>query len=281
MKSVIKWHGGKSYLASEFWKLAPKHVRYCEPFFGGGAMLFGRADDGEGCAEFVNDIHGELVNFWRTLQHKLHFEDFRRLAETTPLSKPDFELARKNIGTLVSMFPDARIPGGVERIKRAVWFFIINRQSRQGLGKDFTTPTSRLRRGMNEQVSAWLTAVEGLPEFHARLKRVEIRNQDAVEFIRELDSPDTFFYCDPPYLHETRTVKDAYQHEMTGEQHSELLATLNNIKGKFMLSGYPSAMYDDFAQAHGWSCETFYIDNKASGKKEKKKMEEVVWRNYC
>lgn len=133
---------------------------------------------------------------------------------------------------------------------------------------------------MNEQVSAWLSAVDGLPEVHARLRRVEIRNSSAIDFIRELDSVDTFFYCDPPYLHETRVTTGEYLHEMTCDDHMKLLDCLRGIKGKFMLSGYPSTPYNDVSQAAGWRVVDLEIDNKASSKRTKDKKIERLWMNY-
>jgi hypothetical protein len=41
---------------------------------------------------------------------------------------------------------------------------------------------------MNEQASSWLTAIDGLPEIHERLKRVVVLNEDAVTVIRREDS---------------------------------------------------------------------------------------------
>ena len=60
---------------------------------------------------------------------------------------------------------------------------------------------NRTRRQMNEQASAWLTCVEGLPAVHARLKRVVVLNQPALEVIKREDGEKTLFYLDPPYLH--------------------------------------------------------------------------------
>lgn len=274
--SPIKRHGGKAYLAQKIRALFAPHTRYCEPFFGSGAVLF--SGDGEAVAEFVNDLDGHLAHFWQVMAHELYFEKFQRAVEAVPFSEPRFEQAKKASETLATMV-DTRIPGGLDRIGRAVRFFIINRQSRQGLGRDFATPTSRLRRGMNEQVSAWLSAVEGLPEFHARLKRVEIRCQDAKDFIRELDSPDTLFYCDPPYMHETRsTTKEYGDHEMSDEGHHNLLCCLKLVKGNVVLSGYRSAMYDDHLSK--WRRVDFEIPNQASSAKTKERKIECVWMNY-
>lgn len=265
--TCLRWFGGKSYLAKRIVELMPPHTRYCEPFFGGGAVLFAR--DGEGVAEFVNDLNWKLVNFWTVLRRPDLFDQFSRLISATPFGQVEFASGCDKITG--DYFP---------AVKQAAQFFIRNRQSRQGLGKDFATPTKRLRRGMNENVAAWLSAVDGLPEFHARLRRVEIRNMNAVDFIAELDSPETFFYCDPPYLHETRTVTDAYEHEMSEEGHESLLCSLASIDGKFILSGYPSELYSRYELACGWRHVDIEIDNKASGAKTKEKKIERLWMNY-
>lgn len=133
---------------------------------------------------------------------------------------------------------------------------------------------------MNEQVSAWLTAVQGLPEVHTRLKQVVILNDDACKVIRQQDGPHTLFYCDPPYLHETRVSSTDYQHEMTVGDHERLLRTLAQIKGKFLLSGYPSDLYEKYRCQYSWHVATKTIDNKASSKKEKELKAECLWMNY-
>lgn len=275
MKSgPIKRHGGKAYLAPKIRALMPPHTRYCEPFFGGGTVLL--ACDGEGVAEFANDIDRELTNFWRMLRDQPQFGKLQDLLSTTPFSKIQFEDVQKAYHDWFN----GDLPDELAcNITRAWWFFIVNRQSRQALGRDFATPTSRLRRGMNEQVSAWLSAVDGLPEFHARLRRVEIRCDDAKDFIKELDSPDTCFYCDPPYMHETRAGGREYgECEMGDESHHNLLCCLKLVKGKVLLSGYRSAMYDDHLKK--WRRVDFEIPNQASSKKEKEIKTECVWLNY-
>ena len=133
---------------------------------------------------------------------------------------------------------------------------------------------------MNEQASAWLTCVERLPEVHARLKHVVILNQDALDVIRSQDGVKTLFYLDPPYLHDTRTATDVYQHEMTEKEHVALLETLVDIKGCFMLSGYPNDLYDQFAKSNGWERKDFKLPNNAAGGKKKRRMTECVWMNY-
>ena len=134
---------------------------------------------------------------------------------------------------------------------------------------------------MNELPSAWLSAIEGLPAVHARLRRVVIVNDDAVKIIGRGDGPRTLYYCDPPYRHETRTTTDEYgQHEMQPADHERLLKMLLIVEGRFLLSGYPSQHYDSFARRCGWRCHKRKIDNKASGRRTKQQRTECVWTNY-
>jgi len=278
----IKWHGGKHYLAGWIIDNMPPHLNYVEAFFGGGTVLLARDPtkdwfslNGEqlpakhrGCSEVVNDLHGELTNFWRVLQKPDDFDAFRRQVELVPLSAVEWSDASDEVN-------------GSDPIAGAVCFFVRARQSRQGLMKDFATLSrNRTRRGMNEQASAWLTATEGLADVHRRLKGVVILNDDACRVIERQDGLHTLFYCDPPYLHETRVSRSTYAHEMTAAEHEKLLQTLSRIEGKFLLSGYRSALYDAYAATHGWRREDREIDNKASSRKEKEKKCECLWMNF-
>lgn len=110
--------------------------------------------------------------------------------------------------------------------------------------------------------------------------RVVILNRDALDVIRQQDGPRTLFYLDPPYLHETRATTGEYEHEMDAEQHAKLLGAIAVIKGRFLLSGYHSGMYDRQAAEYGWRCHEFKIDNKAAGGKTKREMIECVWTNF-
>jgi DNA adenine methylase len=137
---------------------------------------------------------------------------------------------------------------------------------------------NRVRRGMNEQCSSWWTVVEGLPAVHERLRRVVILNQLALEVIRSQDGSKTLFYCDPSYPSQTRTAPRVYTHEMSDDDHWQLLDTIKQIKGKAMLSGYPSEMYDKVLA--DWNRHTMEVANHAAGGKTKRTMMECVWCNF-
>ena len=265
----LKWHGGKHYLAPLLVELFPKHLHYVEPFFGGGSVLF-QKDPGN-CSEVINDIHGELMAFWRVVQSPTRVEQMKEVLSVIPFGKPSFEDALDG-GT----FGD---PGDSE-LQRALRLFIRYRQSRGGMGKDFATLSRRrTRAGMNEQVSSWLGAIDGLSQAALRLRRVVIFSEPANAIIRQQDGDDTFFYLDPPYLKSTRTAKTVYDFEMSEEHHRELLEVVLSCEGKVMISAYQSELYDDLLC--DWNYHDIAIDNKQSAKASKPKMIERVYMNYA
>lgn len=267
----LKYPGGKHYLASKIVAIAESvpHLAYVEPFAGGLSVLL--AKDPEGVSEVVNDLDGQLMDFWQTLIDPKKFKRFRRWAEVTPFSE---SLWKQSTRSTNANHPDQAI--------RAWWFFIRCRFSMAGRKKDFAVLSrTRVRRGMNEQVSAWLTAVEGLPAVHERLKRVVALNRPAIDVIKSQDGKQTLFYCDSPYVHGTRASTTEYgEFEMTDDQHQELVDTFLGIKGRAIVSGYAHKIYNVLHRKHGWKKRTFNLPNNAAGGAEKRRMTEVVWTNF-
>lgn len=275
MDSPLKWHGGKSYLASKIVAMMPPHIHYVEPYAGGLSVLL--AKDPEGVSEVVNDLNRQLAGFWAILQDDRYFAMFVRRIQATPFAELEYEYARhhcKNGGA-------PRVISAESVVDIAASFFVMCRQSLAGRMDSFAPLSrTRTRRGMNEQVSAWLNAVEGLPAVHERLKRVVILNRDALDVIRQQDGEKTLFYLDPPYLHSTRVTTGEYQHEMSESDHMNLLDTLAGIEGKFILSGYRSETYDMAADVARWHRVDFDLPNNASGKSTKDRKTECLWMNF-
>ncbi len=269
-------------------------------------MLF--ENDPEGISEVVNDIDSELFCFWCTLRTGDLFKMFCRVIEAMPFSEDSYRSAVAKYGIIGNQKATMIEQTYPHIVERAVEFFVRNRQSRQALEKDFATVTrNRTRRGMNEQVSSWLSAIDGLPWFHERLKRVLILNRPALDVIKQQDGHRTLFYLDPCYLPETRSAKKAYgEHEMACADHCLLLALLSSegigdippevlpdidekqladlldfkLKSRFVLSGYRSNLYDATAKLNGWRRDEIQVDNKASSAKDKELKNEVVWMNF-
>jgi DNA adenine methylase len=87
----------------------------------------------------------------------------------------------------------------------------------------------------------------------ARLKQIQIENDDALKVIERFDSVDTLFYSDPPYLAGARSQrwkKKAYTCEVDDSYHIKLGRLLNNIEGMAIISGKPCDLYRDIYD--GW-----------------------------
>ena len=201
------WYGGKYSHLGWSLPLLPKTQHYCEPFGGSAAVLINREPSP---VETYNDLDSEVVNFFQVLRTQK--EALIEQIGLTPFSREEFEQAIDGS------------PMGLSDLERARRFYILARQVRTGLAQKASSGrwapcvlTSRA--GMAGAVSRWLGAVEDLSLIARRLLRVQIENAPAIEVIQRYDSPETLFYCDPPYPHDSRGDNNAYAHEMTDEQH--------------------------------------------------------------
>jgi len=227
------WYGGKFSHLGWLLPLLPECHHFCEPFAGSAAVLLNRPPSP---VETYNDIDGEVVNFFRVLRAQT--EDLIRAIGLTPFSREEFAKACEP--------PTGEIPD-LERARR---FFVRARQARTGLAQKaslgrWANCKRTSRAGMAGAVSRWLGSVEGLPEVALRLARVQIENRPAIEVVKRYDHEGTLFYCDPPYVHDSRGDNKAYEFEMTNEDHEMLAEVLHSCKGKVAISGYRCELMDD------------------------------------
>ncbi|MGH9908050.1 MAG: DNA adenine methylase [Pyrinomonadaceae bacterium] len=260
---VFGWYGGKfSHLDWLLPQLPPTH-HYCEPFAGSAAVLLNRNPSP---VETYNDIDGDVVNFFRTLRDQ--HDDLIRAIGLTPFSREEFYSAINGCTEGIS---------GLERARR---FYVRARQARTGLAQTATLGRwanckNTSRAGMSGVISRWLGGVDALESIASRLLRVQIENRPALDIIRLYDSPDTLFYCDPPYLHETRGDSKAYGFEMDEEAHLELAEVLYASKGKVAISGYRCHLLDKWYK--GWRRFDAPIRHCHSIKKPR---QECLWMNF-
>lgn len=91
----------------------------------------------------------------------------------------------------------------------------------------------------------WATWPDQIKAFTDRLQGVLVECMPALDIIRLHDGPNTLFYVDPPYLPENRSTQGkGYLHEMSIEDHVELLELLKKIKGAAIISSYRNDLYD-------------------------------------
>jgi len=226
-RPILRYHGGKWRLAPWIITHLPPHRVYVEPFGGGASVLMRKP---RAITEIFNDLDDDVVNVFRVLRETP--EALAAALALTPFSRAEY-------GTLYEEDADP-----VERARRFVArsFFA------------FSSKGALARSGFDMRINpdafvGRLRSFTALPEVvcevAGRLSHVIIECTPASTLIRRLDRPDTLFYVDPPYLPDTRTGGLKYRHELTRDEHAELLEVLDGLAGMVVLSGYPNPLYED------------------------------------
>jgi hypothetical protein len=103
-----------------------------------------------------------------------------------------------------------------------------------------------------------------------------VLQMDAFEFLAKTSmavAADWFLYVDPPYLASTRRGGRLYAHELTREQHCDLLCRLCKSPAMVMVSGYDSWLYRTMLR--GWRSYHFPAMTRQGWS------EEWLWMNYA
>lgn len=252
MKSVLKYPGAKNRLAPWICEYIPKHDVYLEPFGGSLAVLFNKQ---RSHIETVNDLHGEVVNFFRVLRDDP--DELKRLIELTPYSRAEYDLAYQESDV------------DVERARR----FCVRCWQGFGCANLYHNGfKSGQQTNSPNPAKAWAEYPDVITQASKRLKGVQIENLPAIELIKRYNTSDVFIYADPPYLHSTRK-KYLYKYEMNDANHEELLNVLVRHPGKVLLSGYDNDMYNSMLQ--GWRKV-----QKATRAEGGRARIETLWMNY-
>lgn len=262
-RPVLRWHGGKWLLAPRIIPYFPPHQVYVEPFGGAASVLLRKE---RSYAEVYGDLDAEVVNLFRVLRDRQLASDLVAGLRLTPFARVEFEEA----------YQPAECP--VERARRLVI------RSFMGFGSDGATGDYRtgFRANSNRSGSTpaadWRNYPDALDVIIDRLRGVVIECEDAVSLMRRHDGAGTLHFVDPPYMLELRTRTNrrkgggTYRHELSAEQHGDLLEALKALTGMVVLCGYPSPVYDDALK--GW--RRVEMDALADGASPRT---EVLWIN--
>ena len=239
---VIRYHGGKFRLAPWVIEHFPPHQVYIEPFGGAAGVLMQKP---RSHGEVYNDLDGDIVNLFRVLQNAPQREALAELLVLTPYARDEFELAW--------IYTDEPVERARRTVVRAQMGF-----GSAGASKGTTGFRIDCYRQYGTAQQLWARYPEQLAAIGKRLAGVLIENRPAIDIMLAHDSPQALHYVDPPYMHDTR-VRGAqkgryYRHELDDDQHAELLATLNQLQGMVVLSGYPSELYME--RLEGWTMNT-------------------------
>jgi len=257
-RSALRYFGGKWAIAPWIIAHIPPHRVYVEPFGGAASVLLRKP---RSKVEVYNELDDEIVGIFRILQDPQQCRELIRRLKRTPYSRREFERA----------FEKATDP--IERASRAiVRCYMSFHHTALFNPKKSTFADARHNRGGSSKSSEWASYPRTLASVCRRLRGVLIENSDALRVIRVQDTPDTLFFVDPPYLASTRDKGSKYRHELSDEQHVTLLTQLQGIRGRAIVAGYASDLYDGLLQ--GW--QRFERPHYAGGSGPQARTE-VMW----
>lgn len=256
MKTPISYYGGKQSMLKHILPLIPEHTIYIEPFFGGGAVFWAKEPIN---AEIINDYNGLVMNFYEQL--KTNLSELKKVIDATPYSRDAYAKAM-----VVYKHPYMFKP-----VVKA-WAFWI------GTVQGFSNQIGSWRSSQPRCKEALLNFNKKLlitTDLSSRLDLVQMENMDAVKLIKSKDSPDAFFYIDPPYVDADQGHYGGY----TQEHFNILLNQLSKLKGKFLLSSYPNIELMKYRKEFNWHSKDIEMQLSASSNKSRRKVE-CLTANY-
>jgi DNA adenine methylase len=259
MKTPITYYGGKQKMVKTILPLIPEHTCFVEPFAGGLAVFFNKAPSK---AECINDINGELINFYKVIKH--HFNELQYLLEETLYSRLQFKEAKIIYNN----------PQDYDIIKRAWAVWLLCNQSYGGgmdSGWSFKKKDNADVRTIQNKINNFTN------EYAERLRNIQIECNNALTVIKNYDSTETFFYIDPPYIGADQGHYNGY----TDYDFTELLDFLVTIKGKFLLSSYNNEILTKYITDNNWYCLEIkkFLFMSLNSKEQKYKIETLT-ANY-
>jgi DNA adenine methylase len=256
-RSPLSWVGGKHRLREKVLERFPEHRCYVEVFGGAAWVLFGK-DPSTSRSEVLNDLDGELINFWRVLKH--------RPAEFS--EAVSWLLASRELWTAWR-----RLDGSNDEIDRAIRFYLV---IKLGFGAQ-RIPTSFGSRASGRPPIWWPRMREEAAKIVERLRIVWIERLPWAECLAKFDAPDAFFYIDPPYR---CSGSKAYAHQFGDDDHQALASVLlGKTCGKWLLSYNADPFIERLYRSRGITIEGLSVpysiarQGRAAG-------QELLIRNY-
>ncbi len=203
VKAIWGSPAGKSRMTKVLVPMIPEHKTYVEPFAGSAAVLFAKELSD---VEVVNDLNPDIMRAFRDLKAitKNELDDLRK---------------RKWVAS-EDLFARLKTSKPASRTDRLYKFLYTTRWSHGKWRKSFSKVDSGKKSLIAEKIEPVLP----------RLRKLQIRNSDYLSVVKEFDSPDTFFFFDPPYSGYNGEVGEADFDE------NKFVDTLKRLKGKFLVT---------------------------------------------
>ncbi|MBB5226759.1 DNA adenine methylase [Treponema ruminis] len=238
-KPFIKWVGGKSQLLEEIREKYPHKIeKYCEPFVGGGAVLFDILSTKQPKTILINDINKELINTYSQIKNSCDgmISQLSEIQAIYKLHSPEenktfFYEKRQRYNELKVNGNDA------DNLEKAVLFIFLNKTCFNGLYR--VNSKGLFNVPFNNAKNPLLCDERNLKICSELLQNVEMRVGDYKECKDFIDST-TFVYIDPPYRPLTRTADFTSYSEngFTDKEQIELGNFITEIsnKGAFVVA---------------------------------------------
>lgn len=236
IKAIAPWFGSKRTLAPVIVEELGSHRGYWEPFCGSMAVLLAKP---ESSAETVNDLHGDLINLARVIQHRTAGPSLYRRLRRSWMHEDTFREAADDYRAR------GQSPANVEPdVDRAFNYFTccwLGRNGVQGTQSYNQGYSVRYTKNGGHGSTRFNSTIDSIPAWRRRLRRVTILNRDAFALIEKIeDAPGVVIYADPPYL-----VKGAkYVHEFQDgfmsvpNDHERLAAALRRFSRSRVVVSY-------------------------------------------
>lgn len=257
---ALRYHGAKFRLANWVMSFFPQHTCYVEPFGGAAGVLLQKP---RAYAEVYNDLDGGIVNFFRVLRDPVQRQQLIDACVLTPYARDEFEQAWEPT--------DDPIEKARRLCIRAQMGF-----GSAGASKGTTGFRVDTKREYGTAQALWQLYPAAIASAGERMTGVLIENRDGLEVMAQHDAPTTLHFVDPPYMHQTRVNGNrTYAHELSNDQHEQLLRVLLELEGFVVLSGYKSELYGRLLE--GWEQHT--TSARISAGRGTAMREECVWLN--
>lgn len=262
---IMRYHGGKWRIADWVIGHFPPHAMYVEAFGGAGSVL---AKKPRSRSEVYNDLDDDIVNVFRVLRDPESANELARQCALTPYARSEFDLAQEP--------SEDRIERARRTLFRAWASFGSAGATRGRTGfRGYYRPD-----GHDANVAhSWTRIGDIIERFADRFRDVVIENRPAIGVAEQYDHRSTLHYFDPPYLPETRSLEGSryYRHEMSAEDHEDLLTRVQRLQGMIVLSGYDSPLYRETLAGGGW--RMIELDTCGSSRMGSVRRTECLWLN--
>lgn len=233
-KPFVKWAGGKRQLLDTIRIKYPSKIeRYCEPFVGGGAVLFDILSQYQPKDVLINDVNPELMNTYQQIRDNA--EDLIAMldelqteyySQTTDADRKTLYLNKRDRFNELKMNDNSSYD-----LEKAVLFIFLNRTCFNGLYRVNSKNLFNVPFGANK--SPTICDCENLANVNKALQHVQIQCGDYYACENFIDG-NTFVYIDPPYRPLTPTANFvSYSTNMFDDaKQRELGIFIDNIAAK-------------------------------------------------